>query len=76
MGIGSFYAASTLLLPDAICKFRFRYPLVTVELTEGTSIQIKCSVEDRTLEIGIIASPFDEYDFKVLKHDHTGWRGA
>ncbi|WP_058300593.1 LysR family transcriptional regulator [Gorillibacterium timonense] len=68
--IGSFPAASTNLLPEVICSFRSQYPKVTIELMEGTSNQIKQWVEDRTVEIGIIASPFDHFSFKILAHDY------
>ncbi|MGG1618197.1 LysR family transcriptional regulator [Paenibacillus sp. NRS-1782] len=67
--IGSFPAASTNMLPEAICLFRSQYPEVTIELMEGNSNQIKQWVEDRTVEIGIVASPFDHYDVHILEHD-------
>ncbi|MGQ3477716.1 LysR family transcriptional regulator [Paenibacillus sp. TY11] len=67
--IGSFPAASTNLLPAAICSFRSQYPQVTIELMEGNSNQIKQWVEDRTVEIGIVASPFEHYDVHILEHD-------
>lgn len=67
--IGSFPAASTKMLPEAFSVFRAQYPQVTIELMEGTSNQIKQWVEDRTIEIGIIASPFDHLDYKILEHD-------
>lgn len=50
--IGSFPAASTLLLPEAIDRFRAKYPHVQIELNEGVSDQIKEWVTDRTVELG------------------------
>ncbi|MBW4080538.1 LysR family transcriptional regulator [Paenibacillus sp. S150] len=67
--IGSFPAASANLLPDAIGLFRTQYPQVTIELMEGTSNQIKQWVDDRSVEIGIVASPFEPFDFKIVAHD-------
>lgn len=68
--IGSFPAASTNLLPDAISLFRSSYPLVRIELAEGTSSQIKEWVEHRTVDVGIVASPFDGFDFEAIIQDH------
>ncbi|QYR24319.1 LysR family transcriptional regulator [Paenibacillus sp. sptzw28] len=68
--VGSFPAASTNLLPKTIALFRAKYPHVRIELMEGTSNQIKEWVGDRTVDIGIIASPFDAFEYKVLTHDY------
>lgn len=68
--IGSFPAASTLLLPEAIARFRARYPHVQIELSEGVSDQIKEWVTDRTVEIGLVASPFAGFEHHRLVQDH------
>lgn len=68
--VGSFPAASTKLLPEVIALFRSKYPLVRIELTEGTSNQIKEWVADRTVDIGIVASPFDDFENMSLVQDH------
>ncbi|MBU8787291.1 MULTISPECIES: LysR family transcriptional regulator [Bacillus] len=68
--IGSFPAVSTNLLPQAIAAFRAQYPLVHIELTEGTSEQIKGWVEDRTVDFGIVTSPFEPFDRQVLFGDY------
>ncbi len=57
--IGSFPAVSTNIMPHMIAAFRSNYPLIRIELIEGTSDQIKEWVEDRTVDIGIAASPFE-----------------
>ncbi len=68
--IGSFPAATTNLLSKAIADFRAGYPLVKIELLEGVSEQIKIWVEDRTVELGIVASPFDSFEFERLQSDY------
>lgn len=68
--VGSFPAVSTNILPKTIALFRSKYPLVNIELVEGTSNQIKEWVEDRTVDMGIVASPFDPYEFKILHNDY------
>ncbi|ATH95132.1 LysR family transcriptional regulator [Bacillus glycinifermentans] len=68
--IGSFPAVSTNLLPQAIAAFRAEYPLVHIELVEGTSEQIKGWVEDRTVDFGIVTSPFEPFDHQVLFGDY------
>ncbi len=68
--IGSFPAASTVLLPKTIAKFRVQYPHVTIELIEGVSSQIKEWVRDRTIEIGLVSSPFEDFEYESLLSDH------
>ncbi|MGP7817880.1 LysR family transcriptional regulator [Niallia sp. 01092] len=68
--VGSFPATSTNILPKAIALFREKYPLVNIELIEATSNQIKKWVEDRTVDIGIVASPFEPYEYKILNDDY------
>ncbi len=68
--IGSFPAVSTNIMPQAIAAFRSNYPLIRIELVEGTSDQIKGWVEDRTVDIGIAASPFDPFDYQLLRNDY------
>ncbi|TFE22675.1 LysR family transcriptional regulator [Cohnella luojiensis] len=68
--VGSFPAASTILLPETIASFRSKYPLVNIELKEGISSQIKEWVADRTVDIGIVAAPFNDFEYIVLNHDY------
>ncbi|KJJ42532.1 LysR family transcriptional regulator [Bacillus subtilis] len=68
--IGSFPAVSTNIMPQAIAAFRENYPLIRIELVEGTSDQIKGWVEDRTVDIGIAASPFEPFDHQLLCNDY------
>ncbi|MEC1548829.1 LysR family transcriptional regulator [Bacillus rugosus] len=68
--IGSFPAVSTNIMPQAIAAFRSNYPLIRIELVEGTSDQIKGWVEDRTVDIGIAASPFEPFDYQLLCNDY------
>lgn len=68
--IGSFPAVSTNIMPQAIAAFRAKYPLIRIELAEGTSDQIKGWVEDRTVDIGIAASPFEPFDNQLLCNDY------
>ncbi|MCI4060386.1 substrate-binding domain-containing protein, partial [Bacillus cereus] len=68
--IGSFPAVSTNIMPQAIAAFRAKYPLIRIELAEGTSDQIKGWVEDRAVDIGIAASPFEPFDNQLLCNDY------
>lgn len=67
--IGSFPAASTNILPSVISIFKKKYPLVNIELMEGTSNQVKEWVENRLVEIGIVVAPFNEFDYRHLIKD-------
>ncbi|MEC1592798.1 LysR family transcriptional regulator [Bacillus spizizenii] len=68
--IGSFPAVSTNIMPQAIAAFRAKYPLIRIELAEGTSDQIKGWIEDRAVDIGIAASPFEPFDNQLLCNDY------
>lgn len=68
--IGSFPAVSINIMPQAIAAFRSNYPLIRIELIEGTSDQIKGWVEDRTVDIGIAASPFEPFENQLLCNDY------
>ncbi len=68
--IGSFPAVSTIIMPQAIAAFRSNYPLIRIEWVEGTSDQIKGWVEDRTVDIGVAASPFEPFDHQLLCKDY------
>ncbi|MEI1421665.1 LysR family transcriptional regulator [Bacillus cabrialesii] len=68
--IGSFPAVSTNIMPQAIAAFRANYPMIRIELVEGTSDQIKGWVEDRTVDIGVAASPFEPFDHQLLCNDY------
>ncbi|WP_142673111.1 LysR family transcriptional regulator substrate-binding protein [Priestia endophytica] len=67
--IGSFPAASTMILSRAIALFKKKYPFVSIELIEGTSNEVKKWVEDRVVDFGIGISPFNGYEFKLLIQD-------
>lgn len=67
--IGSFPSASTIIMSKAIALFKKTFPLVSVELIEGSSNQVKKWVEDRVVDFGIVISPFKGYDFKLLIRD-------
>jgi DNA-binding transcriptional LysR family regulator len=68
--VGSFPAVSTKILPQVISSFRSKFPDVKIELVEGTSNQIKKWVGERTIDFGIVSSPFDSFEYKVLYHDY------
>ncbi|MED1739138.1 LysR family transcriptional regulator [Bacillus swezeyi] len=68
--IGSFPAVSTNILPQAIALFRSKYPLIQIDLIEGTSAQVKEWVENRTVDFGIAASPFEPFEHQLLCSDY------
>lgn len=68
--IGCFPAVSKNILPQAFAAYKKKYPHVSVELHEGTSNQIKEWVNDRIIDVGIVASPFEGYDSITLANDY------
>jgi DNA-binding transcriptional LysR family regulator len=68
--IGCFPAVSKNTLPKIFAEYRQRFPHVNIELYEGTSDQVKEWVSERVIDIGIVASPFAEYDSITLRRDY------
>lgn len=68
--IGCFPAVSKNILPEAFAEFKKKYPHVSIELHEGTSNQIKEWISERIIDVGIVASPFDEFDSITLTDDY------
>ncbi|TCJ00928.1 LysR family transcriptional regulator [Cytobacillus praedii] len=67
--IGSFPAASTIFLSKAIALFKKKYPLVSIDLMEGSPNQINKWVEERVVDFGIVLSPIEGYEYKFLIQD-------
>ena len=67
--IGSLPILTAMLLPDALYRFRTKYPYVTVELVEGTPSELRKMVEIHSVDFALSCSPFGKLDHETLLLD-------
>lgn len=60
---------TSVILSKVFYEFKKKYPLVTIELIEGSSIEIRHAVEEHQVDFGITASPFGDLEYEVLLKD-------
>lgn len=68
LSIGTVATSGATVLPALLEKFHRLYPNVAIQLKEGDGLQVLELLEKRSIEIGIIRTPFDEglYDSVLL----------
>ena len=57
---------TSVILSKVIFRFRQEYPLVAVELREGSSAEIRKAVQEHRADFGFASSPFEDMDHLVL----------
>ncbi len=57
------------LIVKAVAQFQKQYPLVQVELIEGTTNQVKQMVIRNEVDLGVSISPFEQFYAEVIYHD-------
>jgi DNA-binding transcriptional LysR family regulator len=67
--IASIPITCNTILSKAIAEFQNNYPLVKVELFEGSAKEIKKLVDEHVVDFGIGIGPFDELEHHVLVRD-------
>lgn len=68
--IASMPILTSVILAQVFHDFKQKYPYVTVELIEGSSIEICKAVEEHQVDFGLTASPFNNVEVEVLFQDH------
>ena len=68
--IASMPILTSVILAQVFHDFKQKYPYVTVELIEGSSIEICKAVENHQVDFGLTASPFNDVEVEVLFQDH------
>lgn len=56
-------------MPSVISHMKSRYPNIKFELKEGSSDQVKKWLDDYQIDVGIAASPADDFEYIMLKKD-------
>lgn len=67
--IASIPILTSVILSKVIFRFRQEYPLVAVELIEGSSREIRKAVQEHRADFGFASSPFEDMDHMVLFTD-------
>ena len=67
--ISSIPMLTSVILSKVIFRFRQEYPLVAVELREGSSAEIRKAVQEHRADFGFASSPFEDMDYLVLSTD-------
>ena len=60
---------TSVILSEVFYRFHKRYPYVSIELIEGSSIEIRKTIEEHRVDFGIFSAPFDMLDYQILFTD-------
>ena len=64
--ISSIPMLTSVILSKVIFRFRQEYPLVAVELREGSSAEIRKAAQEHRADFSFASSPFEDMDHLVL----------
>lgn len=67
--VASMPILTSVILSKVFYKFRKKYPYVTIDLIEGSSMEIRKAVEEHRVDFGFTSSPFSDLDSKVMLTD-------
>lgn len=67
--VASMPILTSVILSKVFCRFKKKYPYVTLELIEGSSAEIRSAVVDHKADFGFTSSPFGELDSHIVFTD-------
>lgn len=68
--VASMPILTSVILSKVFFRFREKYPYVTLELMEGSSMEIRRAVAEHQADFGFASSPFDDLDSHTVLKDH------
>lgn len=68
--VASMPILTSVILSRVFFRFRKKYPYVTLELMEGSSMEIRRAVAEHQVDFGFTSSPFDDLDSHTVLKDH------
>lgn len=68
--VASMPILTSVILSKVFFRFREKYPYVTLELMEGSSMEIRKAVAEHQADFGFTSSPFDDLDSHTVLKDH------
>lgn len=63
--IASMPILTSAILSEVFYNFRKQYPYLKVELTEGSSMEIRKAVEEYQLDLAHLSRPFGYLDYEI-----------
>lgn len=67
--IASMPILTSVILSEVFYRFHKLYPYVSIELIEGSSMDIRKAIEEHQVDLGIFSAPFDTLDYQLLFTD-------
>lgn len=67
--IASIPILTSVILAKALHHFKKQHPFVTVELLEGSSLEIQKAIKEYKVDFGVTSSPFNDLEYEVLLED-------
>ena len=67
--VASMPILTSVILSKVFCRFKKKYPYVTLELIEGSSAEIRNAVLEHKVDFGFTSSPFGELDSHIVFTD-------
>lgn len=67
--IASMPILTSVILSRVFYEFRKQYPYVTVELIEGSSMEIRKAIEEHHVDFALLSGPFGSLDNEILFQD-------
>ena len=67
--IASMPILTSVILSEVLYRFHKAYPDVSIELIEGSSMDIRKAIEEYQVDFGIFSAPFDVLDHQLLFTD-------
>ena len=61
---------SIFFLVKALSRFQKKYSQVSVEITEGSTLEVNRMVSEHIAEFGISVIPTEDFEHEILKKDH------
>lgn len=67
--IASMPILTSVILSEVFYRFHKLYPYVSIELIEGSSMDIRKAIEGHQVDLGVFSAPFDKLDYQLLFKD-------
>lgn len=67
--IASMPILTSIILSEVFYRFHKLYPYVSIELIEGSSMDIRKAIEEHQVDFGILSAPFSTLDYQLLFND-------
>ena len=67
--VASMPILTSVILAPTLYEYRTKYPHVAIEITEGSSMEIRKAVEEHEADFAVTSAPFGGLDYEILMED-------